>query len=513
MPSANQIALKLLRALERAIDAGALARIEPTARGASGRRPLYAGIGALLLLGSVLATFKIAPELALARFFSTPEAGVEEGPVAAGPELPEGVLRTAEGFSYTCKGREGAGRVASRLYDLSLIFEQDELREKLISNNPGSFRGDSCVAGALIQIPEPSLAPIQNQAIGDVAVDAVRAVYLRGENMRPSRLANEVRRLRAIGANGVVFDVKDIIGVVNYRSEAPDVERYRRHQPPIRNIRKTIRFLHENGIYVIARTALFQDENLATQRPDLAIHDRNAPGGILLVKGKPLWVDVGREEVRRYNLGLVQELVALGVDEIQFDYVRYPAEGNLSGAVYHDVREPKDKTRHLVEFLAGAWMFTRASDTRVSIDIFGIVAWGEEVDLKTTGQRIEYLSQWVDILSPMLYPSHFHRGWGGIANPADEPYRFYHEGIQKFRQRSYPGVVIRPWLQAFKWRVTRYDENYIREQIRGSNDAGGVGWMMWNAGNDYDVVYSALRDRESLTTQRRVESDEVPPGG
>ncbi|MBX7059458.1 MAG: putative glycoside hydrolase [Leptospirales bacterium] len=514
MKTLQNLATALLRLLESRIDAWALSRIAPSPAGSVRWR--RAALWTTIAIGAAGAIWAVEQRAWLQVQWPGQAVAADSRlsqPSQAPAALPTGLRRQGPALIYTCQGKEAASRMSSRLYDFSAIFDREELQQRLIADNRGAFQAATCKVGAEVQIPAPLLAPLQNAPIGDVVAEPVRAVYLSGDNMRPSRLAAEVRRLRSIGANGVVFDVKDVIGVVNYRSAAPNIERYRRYDPPIRNIQKTIRYLHENGMFVIARTALFQDQNLATQRPDLAIHDRNAAGGILLVKGRPLWVDPGQEEVRSYNLGLVQELIGLGVDEIQFDYVRYPAEGNLSGVSYHGVQSPHDKTGFLARFLAGAWLLTRASNTRLSIDIFGIVAWGEEVDVKSTGQRIERLSRFVDILSPMLYPSHFHRGWGGIANPADEPFRFYNEGVQRFKDRARSGIVIRPWVQAFKWRVTRYNEEYIRQQIAGSSAAGGRGWMMWNAGNDYDMVYSALRHGESLTTQRSASPQEAVPGG
>jgi hypothetical protein len=479
----ERVLLLIIRGLEGLMDAYVVHRLRP-----GGLRFRWLGLG---VLGLVLV---IAPAWTIVQRSPPPVAPqVDPAVMAFRAAAPQRLSFEGEQAIFRCRGGESPARIAQTVYDYSAIFETDELAERLRSENRAAFSGERCAKDAALTVPEPLLAPLRNEPLRHAADTPIRAMYLRGDNTKPSRVAEEVARMKQIDANGLVFDVKDVIGVVNFRSSAPIVEEYRRHAPPIRNLPKTIRYLHENGIFVIARTALFQDENLAIQRPDLAIRDKNSASGMLLVKGKPLWVDPGRPEVRAYNLQIVQELVQLGVDEIQFDYVRYPAEGDLSGAVYHDVINPVDKTAHLENFLSTAYLLTRGSDVYTSIDIFGIVAWGEEPDLRTTGQRIERLSKWVDIISPMLYPSHFAPGWGGIRNPADEPYRMYEDGVTRFLENSRKGVVIRPWLQAFKWRVSNYNENYIRQQISGSNAAGGVGWMMWNAGNDYDLVYSALR--------------------
>jgi hypothetical protein len=411
-------------------------------------------------------------------------------------QLPEGGRIVDGSIVHECRDGDTAQKLMQLYYSYSRIFTRDALKEALIRENTVLSSKKGCKKGDLVKIPDPLIEPVKNRPLE--INEPVRAIYLRGENAVPNRLSAEVRRMKQVNANGIVFDVKDISGVVNYRSSVAEVEQYRRHPPPIPDLPKMIDYLHRNGIYVIARVAMFQDENLATVRPDLAIVDRNSPTGRLLFKGRPLWVDPGRPEVQMYNLKIIHELVGLGVDEIQLDYIRYPAEGDLSGVSYYRVEDPSEKTKHLTEFLAVAWILTRATNVRLAVDVFGVVAWGEEADRMSTGQRLEAFAPYVDVVSPMLYPSHFNRGYDGFEWPADQPVYFYTVGNQKVRRMMGPNVIIRPWLQAFKWRVSRFNENYILQQIEGSNAGGGYGWMMWNAGNEYGVVYRALAGERSV---------------
>lgn len=411
-------------------------------------------------------------------------------------DLPKNSKIEKNKIIFLCEKKTGIDYIARIFYHHSYIFRPDDLKAALKSANPDSVRNNKCIAGKTLNIPEPIIGSIENTPLKWPANKAVKAIYFQGGNVQPNRTTREVAMLKKRDVNGIVFDVKDIIGVVNYRSKVEQVEKTRRHRPPIKNIHKAIHFLHKNDIYVIARMALFQDENLATVYPKLAIKDASSPDGRLLVKGKPLWVDPGSTKVQQYNMAIVDELVNMGVDEIQFDYVRYPAEGNLKKVHYKNVHQPSHKTDHLVRFLSSAWLRTRMTNVKISIDIFGIVAWGEEVDVRATGQRIEKLARWVDIISPMLYPSHFNQGFDGFNKPADEGLHFYHTGVKKVleRSKSNPALVVRPWIQAFKWRVTNYNEQYIRDQIRGSYMGGGSGWLMWNAGNKYNMVYRALKN-------------------
>lgn len=411
-------------------------------------------------------------------------------------QLPEGGSIVDGRIVHECKDGDTAQKLMRLYYSHSRIFVRDDLKEALVRENSALSSRHGCKKGDLISIPEPIIEPLKNRPLQ--MTGPIRAIYLRGENAVPGRLSAEVRRMKRVNANSVVFDVKDILGVVNYKSSVAEVEKYRRHPAPIPDLPKMIDYLHRNGIYVIARTAMFQDENLSTVRPDLAIPDRNSPTGRLLFKGRPLWVDPGHPEVQLYNLKIIHELVQLGVDEIQLDYIRYPAEGDLSGVSYFQVKNPLDKTQHLKEFLAAAWILTRTTDVKLAVDVFGVVAWGEEADRNSTGQRLEAFAPYVDVVSPMLYPSHFNRGFDGFGQPADEPVYFYKVGNQKVREMMGANVIIRPWLQAFKWRVSNYNESYILRQIQGSDAGGGEGWMMWNAGNEYDVVYRALAGERTV---------------
>lgn len=411
--------------------------------------------------------------------------------------LPEGAVGSGGRLFHRCSAGDSLKKIAQAYYSYTHIFVRDDFRARLEAENREAFHKRTiCTVGATVQIPEPMLEPLKNQPLN--MTGPVKAIYLRGENAVPGRLSAEIKRLKRSGGNGVVFDVKDILGVVNYTSSVPEVEKYRRHAAPIPDLPKTIHYLHAQGIYVIARTALFQDMNLSQVRPELAIPDRNSPTGKLLFKGKPLWVDPGHPDVQMYNLKIVHELVELGVDEIQLDYVRYPAEGDLSGVSYYHVRNSADKTEHIRKFLSSAWIFTKGSGVRLAIDVFGVVAWGEEADRSTTGQRLEAFAPYIDVVSPMLYPSHFNYGFDGFSKPADEPVYFYEVGGKKVAALVGPNVIVRPWLQAFKWRVSNYNERYIQQQIEGNRAGGGDGWMMWNAGNEYDVVYRALGTVQSM---------------
>ncbi|AFM11465.1 putative glycoside hydrolase [Turneriella parva] len=314
--------------------------------------------------------------------------------------------------------------------------------------------------------------------------EEVTAIYLTGTSARPGKVDKYLEFTRAQGMSGVCFDIKDVYGFVNYKSELPEVKMTQgKTQPPLGDLAPLVAYYKSKKIYTIARVALFQDELQAGKFPDRQI--KLQAGGPLRTKGRTVWVDPNKKAVQDYNLAIIREVLASGVDEIQLDYVRYPAEGDWKIAAYHDLGDFSEKPRVITRFLQRVHALTRSYGAYLSLDVFGVVAWQEPLDIKSTGQNMHILGQATDVISPMLYPSHFGFSFGGVNNPADKPALFLEAGVTKLREIN-KTQVIRPWLQAFKWRVSNYTPQYITEQIRGSKKAGGQGYLLWNAGNIYE---------------------------
>lgn len=328
-------------------------------------------------------------------------------------------------------------------------------------------RGDAYVAGGRAHGPEQ-----------------ITTIYLTGTSARPGKVDKYLDFSRTQKLNGICFDIKDVYGFVNYKTALPEVRTTQgKTQPPLGELAPLIAYYKTKKFYTIARVAMFQDELMAGKFPDRQIKLQD--GGPLLTKGRTVWVDPNKKAVQDYNLAIIREVLAAGVDEIQLDYIRYPAEGDWKIADYHGLKDFGEKPRVLGSFLQRVHSLTRAYGAYLSLDVFGVVAWQEPLDIKSTGQNMHVLGQAADVLSPMLYPSHFGHAFGGVSNPADKPALFLEEGVSNLREIN-KTQVIRPWLQAFKWRVTNYSPQYITEQIRGSKKAGGQGYLLWNAGNIYE---------------------------
>jgi hypothetical protein len=203
-------------------------------------------------------------------------------------------------------------------------------------------------------------------------------------------------------------------------------------------------------------------------------------------------MDPAHPAVRDYNLGLAAELARAGVDEIQFDYVRYPTNG-WRRSDEATIEEAALMRREAINgFLAAARDSLDAYDVRISADLFGIMAWGSLGDLALTGQDVADIAGLVDVICPMIYPSHFGPGFEGRRRPGDDPEYFISEGVRRFREMAAGRAEVRPWLQAFSYRVTDFGGPYIATQIVSARAAGGRGWSLWNPGCRYEPALEVL---------------------
>ncbi len=197
---------------------------------------------------------------------------------------------------------------------------------------------------------------------------------------------------------------------------------------------------------------------------------------------------------------------------MQFDYVRFPAEGDQKDAAFNFQTESSKEQRSevIANFLDRAYAQLHPTGVLLSLDVFGVMAWQRPVDLAHTGQDIVAMAKHCDVLSPMIYPSHFF-GMDGIAHPGDAPEHFIGESMDRFKlitKNSH--VVIRPWLQAFAWRTKTYSPQYVEVQVEVAKQKGGVGFLFWNANNDYSKPYIAMPEmRADRNKERYFRGDEV----
>jgi hypothetical protein len=287
--------------------------------------------------------------------------------------------------------------------------------------------------------------------------------------------------------NAVVIDVKGDRGWVLYKSEVPMANTIGAQGPStFKEFEAFLAELKGRGVYTIGRIVTFKDNVLANARPDLAIIDTRT-GKPWIDREQLAWVDPFREEVWNYNIALAKEAVRRGFDEVQFDYVRFPTDGKLASAKYSKPVNKDTRLPTIAAFLGKARREIGPTGGFVAADIFGYTAFNEnDTDI---GQRVEELAPHVDYFSPMVYPSGYQYGIPGYRNPVAHPYEVVKESVRLIRKRSGDSVVrVRPWLQDFRdYAFGRkiFGPAEIRAQIKGSDDAGGTGWMLWNPRNVY----------------------------
>jgi hypothetical protein len=322
--------------------------------------------------------------------------------------------------------------------------------------------------------------------------EIVRAVYLTpnsGQNEK--KIAWLIQLAKSSELNSVVIDVKDFSGFISYDSSVSDAETYKTEKPIIKNISALIKKLHENNIYVIARMTVFQDPALVLARPDWAV--RNKYTGKPWQDRKGLsWIDPGCRECWGYYSAIAKDALAVGFDEINMDYIRFPSDGNMDAIVYPYWNQLDSKPRVLNQFFK--FMRTELGDARMSADLFGFVTTRTE-DFGV-GQVIEDAFEHFDYISPMVYPSHYPPNFLGFASPAAHPYEvIYHvmksarERLEKYKaETGNTRTHIRPWLQDFNLVGVSYTQAMVEAEIKATQDALGEhynGFMLWNASNNY----------------------------
>lgn len=282
--------------------------------------------------------------------------------------------------------------------------------------------------------------------------------------------------------NAVVIDIKDYGGYILYNSDVPlvnelDMEDYR-----INKLADLIKALHKYDIYVIARQTVFQDPLLAGKKPEWSL--KNTSGGVWRDNKGLSWVDPSRKEIWDYNIAIAREAAKLGFDEINFDYVRFPSDGNMSALAYNNGDRKKyevmgDFFNYINQEMSGV-------PINVSLDMFGFVMEKTGEDDMNIGQRLEDALGKVDAISPMMYPSHYPFGHLGFNNPADYPGPVIENGMQKGAGKfEGTGTLLRPWLQAFDLGA-EYGAARIREEIDAVEKYTPAGWFLWNAANRYN---------------------------
>lgn len=297
-----------------------------------------------------------------------------------------------------------------------------------------------------------------------------------------------IRTIERCGFNALVVDMRDDFGAVFFPSSnvtAKTIGACRN----VLDVPAMLRKLHAKNIYAIARMVVFKDKYLYRAFNGAhAVADRST-GGPWLGKAGEYWVDPHSAFVQKYVIDLASEAAALGFDEIQFDYVRFPSDGPIQLCSYRHRKDPRIyKSEVITDFLREA---KRTLRVPVSADVYGITAWyrfGNRI-----GQDFEAMAEHTDALCPMVYPSHFGtRFYRARVSREDHPRLMVLESGLRARAMAGSRAVIRPYLQAFNLMSPTWGPGYISAQVEAAEKSGSSGFTLWNAKGDYEMVKKAL---------------------
>ena len=326
-----------------------------------------------------------------------------------------------------------------------------------------------------------------NKSVIEAQAINIKALYLTfwGASNNSKTLKRILKIIDETEVNAVVMDVKNEYGSTSFLTSFEQANSYGAHlERTNRNIQKFINTMKKRNVYTIARIVTFKDELQASNNPDYAIKKSN--GKIWRNHDDMAWVDPFDKRSHAYTLSIAQEAAKVGFDEINFDYIRFPAKAGLKLSKQNT---QKNRIKAISKFLDAAQEKLRKYGTFISVDTYGNICWAK--DDTGIGQSIESLAEHADYLCPMLYPSGFASGSFYFQYPAEHPYDVIYRSVKKIENKIEPKRV-RPWLQYFKdYAHTKkhYKKFEINEQIRATQDANTSGWMMWSPSSRYHLEY------------------------
>lgn len=315
----------------------------------------------------------------------------------------------------------------------------------------------------------------------------VKALYLTfwGANAHSKTFKKILNIIEKSEVNAVVVDIKNEYGSTSYKTSFKQANNYGAYKHRTnRNIQEFMELMKSKNIYTIARIVVFKDELQASNNPSYAI--KKADGTIWRNHDNMAWVDPFDKRAHEYTISIAEEAAKVGFDEINFDYIRFPAK---SGLKLSKENNAKNRIKAIGDFLSLAQKRLRKYGVFISVDTYGNICWSK--DDNNIGQTVSSLAAHADYLSPMLYPSGFSSGSFYFKYPADHPHAVIYRSIKNTKDRI-KTLRIRPWLQYFRDYTTKkrhYGKFEVTEQIRATREVKTGGWMMWSPSSKYHLDY------------------------
>jgi LysM repeat protein len=383
------------------------------------------------------------------------------------------------------------------LIQINQIEDPDHIRigqQIQIPTTPSALRSEPVLelratAPAPLIGVDPSFPPLG-------PAQAVRALYVSYFAIgHPETRQRIFDLLDTTELNAVVLDAKGDDGWITYPTQVPLAHEIGADRPMVKDFQEVMDQFKSRGIYTIARVVTFKDGLLAKSYPEYAVK-MSGTAEVSSDREDLGWTDPFLKPVWDYNTRIALEAAQFGFDEVQFSHVRFPTPGQTGTLQFSQEATKETRVAAITGFLSIARGQLRPYGVRVSADTLGYTSWRKDDTL--IGQDIERMAQYLDVLSPMLYPSTFGNGIPGYKMAVAHPYEVIYESAQRAVSRIRPlGCAVRPWIQDFPdYRFDKrvYGKEEIQAQIKACFDAGCAGFMAWDHRVKYtDGAYAPAR--------------------
>lgn len=366
---------------------------------------------------------------------------------------------------------------------------RETLSELVVSDLPAKEQGEDETSGTGDQEKLDESTPGEDRN-GNIKV---KGIYITGPMAGNTAFQDILKLVGETELNSMVIDVKNDEGKISWKMDLESAQALGACTPYIGDMEGFMKNLKEREIYTIARIACFKDPCLAAGRPELAL--TKADGRAVTDANGMAWVNPYREEVWEYLTEIAEKAAEAGFDEIQFDYVRFPIGSDADEADYGVDTQVYTKQQAIGGFLEYAAERLHEKEIVVTADVFGTII-GSETDVERVGQDYAELAELLDVISPMVYPSHYGNHVFGLDVPDAHPYETVLAALEGSKEElaqipEERRAIVRPWLQAFTatWvdGHISYEGEQIRLQIQAVYDAGYEEWILWNAVNRYSA--------------------------
>ena len=363
-----------------------------------------------------------------------------------------------------------------------------------------SLKSDQSTADSKLMEPLKEVVPIEDLAVSDNATSVVsdipvthidtpaelKSVYISSWVAGSAKFRDKVIKLiDDTELNAIVIDVKDSTGRVSFEMADPNLQKFGSIEKRIANVRELTDMLHKKHIYIIGRVAVFQDPYMTNKMPSWAV-TKKSDGSVWKDHKGLSFLDPAKKEVADYVSMVAKDAYDEGFDEINFDYIRYPSDGDMKDINYH-LKDGETRADNIEKFFKNLSTSMKADkNIPISADLFGLTT--EATDDMGIGQVWEKALPYFDYLCPMVYPSHYPPGQMGFKNPSLHPYEIINKALQGAINKTYKVGAdknkIRPWLQDFDL-GTVYTKELIQLEMKAVYDNGLKSWMLWDPANTY----------------------------